>query len=229
MPRSNAVVDRPVPGCPVPGRREERKEATRRELIAAGRRLFGERGLYESRIEDLTTLAGIAKGTIYGYFSSKEELILAVEVAGLGELLEHVRGRVAGARTRRERAHRMVAAHLEFFEENPDLVKLFHQVRGMLKFERREWLPLRTGLHTYVGDLALLLSGSGEAGLQPGGRERVAAELLFGAVSGITSLGLALGAPRFRSQHLVESVVSLVLTRDSPSAARGKQSHPGGD
>lgn len=205
---------------PPPSRRAQRKETTRRELISAGRRLFGDRGLYDARIEDLTTLAGIAKGTIYGYFASKEELILAVEVAGLAELLRFVGERVAGARSRRERVRRMAAAHFEFFDENLDLVKLFHQVRGMLKFERKEWQPLRRGLEQYVADLARLLEGEDGGQREPGTRDIEAAALLFGAVSGITSLGIALGgrgSRRPRSARAVQAVTALVLSgEDAP-------------
>ena len=219
---SGAPGNAAVEGGREPGRRELRKEATRRELILAGRKLFGERGLYESRIEDLTSMAGVAKGTIYGYFDNKEELILAVEVAGLRALLDHVQGRVAGARTRRDSVRRMVAAHFEFFEANIDLVKLFHQVRGMLKFDRREWEPLRAGLEEYVKDLARLLVGRANAAGAPTAEDREAAELLFGSVSGITSLGIALraggsrqgrGSRSARGERTVEAVVSLVMSR----------------
>lgn len=217
MSRAGANLEGSVPAPVAPGRREQRKESTRRELISAGRRLFGDRGLYDARIEDLTTLAGIAKGTIYGYFASKEELILAVEVAGLEELLRHVGGRVVGARSRRERVRRMAEAHFEFFEENLDLVKLFHQVRGMLKFERKEWQPLRRGLEKYVADLARLLEGDEARQREPGPRDLEAAEMLFGAVSGITSLGIALGRRRSpRSTRIVQAVTALVLSGESP-------------
>ncbi|HUK63923.1 MAG TPA: helix-turn-helix domain-containing protein, partial [Dongiaceae bacterium] len=58
-------INRTVTPGPPSGRREHRKHATRRELLIAGRRLFAERGLYDSRIEDLSRQAGIAKGTLY--------------------------------------------------------------------------------------------------------------------------------------------------------------------
>ncbi len=82
---------------PVESRRESRKRETRARLLAAGRRLFGDEGLYDSRIEDLTTVAGIAKGTIYGYFEDKQALVHAVVAAALAELLAHVHARSAAA------------------------------------------------------------------------------------------------------------------------------------
>ncbi|MBK7369219.1 MAG: TetR/AcrR family transcriptional regulator [Candidatus Eisenbacteria bacterium] len=101
------------------GRREHRKHLTRQELLAAGRRLFGEQGLYESRIEDLTRHAGIAKGTIYGYFANKQELMEAVVTAGFSELLGEVDRATHGATNTRERLGLCVQAHFDFFDTNP--------------------------------------------------------------------------------------------------------------
>ena len=55
-------------------------------MIRSARRLFAERGLTESRIEDLTQVAGIAKGTLYTYFADKDALIVAVMEDSLARL-----------------------------------------------------------------------------------------------------------------------------------------------
>jgi len=169
------------------GRREHRKHVTREEILAAGRRLFGEMGLYESRIEDLTREAGIAKGTIYGYFPNKEALILAVAAKGYGELLAHVRERSAGTRAGTARLRRIARAHVEFMAGNPDLMRVLRQVRGMLMFARREWRPLRSTLAEYLDGLAEVIAG-GPAGPVAGAQARA----LFGAVSGALSTHAAL-------------------------------------
>ena len=57
------------------GVRARKRISTRRELVLAGRRLFSQEGIYESRIEDITKHAGIAKGTLYLHFRSKEDLV----------------------------------------------------------------------------------------------------------------------------------------------------------
>lgn len=173
------------------GRRERRKQMTRRQLLAAGRRLFGEKGLYDSRIEDLTSVAGIAKGTLYGYFADKESLIRAVVGDGFQELRAFVH-QAAGTHRGEARVRAVVRAHLEFFAAHPDLMRIFHQVRGMLTFHRPEWRGLRDALEGYLNDLAKLL----EPGpVRAGAPSRVwleAAHLLFGAVSGVTSIRAAL-------------------------------------
>ena len=201
----------------VPGRREHRKRVTRRDLLDAGRRLFGEKGLHEARIEDLSRQAGVAKGTLYGYFASRGELIDAVVAAGLGELLEAVRRRTRGSRGRAALLAGAADAHLAFFAANPDLMRILQQVCGLLTFDRPESPRLRRLLAGYVDRLAGVLEPGATADAAGNRRRREAAELLFGAVSGIASVrdSLAGALPRdARSPATIRALVALVLAFD---------------
>ena len=64
--------------CPAPHKRERRKEARPGELLDAALSLFVEKGYAASKVEDVAQRAGVSKGTLFLYFSSKEELFKAV-------------------------------------------------------------------------------------------------------------------------------------------------------
>ncbi len=68
---------------------ERRKDARPQELLAAALDLFVERGYASTRLEDVARRAGVSKGTLYLYFTNKEELFKAVVreniVPALGE------------------------------------------------------------------------------------------------------------------------------------------------
>lgn len=66
--------------CPATAapRRERRKEARPGELLEAALDLFVEKGYAATRVDDVATRAGVSKGTLFLYFSSKEELFKAV-------------------------------------------------------------------------------------------------------------------------------------------------------
>ena len=68
---------------------ERRKDARPQELLAAALDLFVERGYAATRLEDVARRAGVSKGTLYLYFTNKEELFKAVVreniVPALGE------------------------------------------------------------------------------------------------------------------------------------------------
>ncbi len=73
--------------------RVSRRREREREIIAATRLLFDERGLQDASIESIARAVGINKALIYRYFSSKEELYvltLSSYLADLAELLEEV-------------------------------------------------------------------------------------------------------------------------------------------
>jgi TetR/AcrR family transcriptional regulator len=62
----------------VRAKRERRKEARPGELLAAALELFVEKGYAATRVEEVAQRAGVSKGTLFLYFSSKEELFKAV-------------------------------------------------------------------------------------------------------------------------------------------------------
>jgi AcrR family transcriptional regulator len=53
-------------------------EQRRAELLAAGRALFLAKGIAGTSLDDVTQRAGVSKGLFYLYFSSKEDLVLAL-------------------------------------------------------------------------------------------------------------------------------------------------------
>lgn len=59
------------------GLREQKKKETRAAIMEAALALFGERGYENTSISTLAKEAGIGKGTVYSYFSSKSEILLA--------------------------------------------------------------------------------------------------------------------------------------------------------
>jgi AcrR family transcriptional regulator len=67
--------------CPIKAklpRWTRRKEARPQELLAAALDLFVERGYAATRLDDVAARAGVSKGTLYLYFTNKEELFKAV-------------------------------------------------------------------------------------------------------------------------------------------------------
>ena len=75
MPHS---VPSPKPLPDDPTRRSRRKDDRPGELLAAALDLFVEKGFAATRVEEVAQRAGVSKGTLFLYFSSKEELFKAV-------------------------------------------------------------------------------------------------------------------------------------------------------
>lgn len=65
-----------------------RGQATRDKLVAAARDVFAERGFAGTRMGDLADAAGVSHGTVYTYFDTKEDVLLAVLAAVRSDLHE---------------------------------------------------------------------------------------------------------------------------------------------
>ena len=57
---------------------QEDKERIRTQLLAEGREMMLERGITKMNIDELAESAGIAKGTFYNFFPSKQDFILEI-------------------------------------------------------------------------------------------------------------------------------------------------------
>jgi AcrR family transcriptional regulator len=64
----------------------------RRDLMDAAVRVFADKGVARTTVSDITSTAGVAKGTFYLYFDSKERLVAALKERFVDEILEHASG-----------------------------------------------------------------------------------------------------------------------------------------
>jgi len=80
--------------------RPSKADLRRRELMDAGERAFLENGFAPTTIDDITRAAGVAKGTFYLYFASKEDLLAALRerfIAGCRARIEALSERLPAA------------------------------------------------------------------------------------------------------------------------------------
>ena len=75
------------------GPRWRRRKATRpAEITAAALQVFADHGFAAAKLDDIARRAGVAKGSIYLYFATKEDLFRAVVRAAIVPSMEAVRG-----------------------------------------------------------------------------------------------------------------------------------------
>lgn len=114
-----------VGALPVPRRRDE--------LIALAARLFDRAGYHQTSVAQLAAAAGIAKATVYHYFSSKEEILIAIHGAFMEPLIE----------AHEKRRKRPISASHLLLEAMVDIVELMRSHRGHVRvfFEHHRDLP----------------------------------------------------------------------------------------
>lgn len=160
---------------------EKRREKTRRVLLDVALGLFYEKGIYWTKIEDITERADIGKGTFYQYFDTKEHLLAELLREGLDRLLHRMQGAVPAPGDALIRS--LVDSRLGFFIEHPEFLLLFHQVRGLLQLRTDASKELRDIYHEHLDHVAKLLLPV----MQGRGRARGAARDLAVALAAFTS------------------------------------------
>jgi AcrR family transcriptional regulator len=61
---------------PPPGRRAKNKEATRQRIVSAALHLFNTKGFEAATTKQIAHRAGVAEGTVFNYFETKEDIAL---------------------------------------------------------------------------------------------------------------------------------------------------------
>lgn len=191
-------------------RRDRKKEQTRSKLLEAALTQFGKRGIYSTRIEDITETADVAKGAFYNYFSSKHVLVAELLCQGI-ELLEVTFfNRIDAGLTVGQRVRALVEQQVAFWQQHPEYALLFHQARGWLLMEPCE-PELKNALWKYLDCIARNLTGGDAPGGVPPERLFQCAVALAGLISGYRSFAFAVGLEmdlEFAVQIAVASIPS---------------------
>jgi len=102
---------------PASSRRERKRRTVRDNVLGAAEGLFTAHGFEGTRMEAIASAADVAVGTVYNYFPAKSDLLLAVLLADVDDVLAAVRAIVArndpNARATIEEAVRVLLAAID--------------------------------------------------------------------------------------------------------------------
>lgn len=107
--------------------RTARGERTLRKILDAAREEFGERGFGDSSIVGITQRAGVALGTFYTYFDSKEEVFRALVRDMSAQVRDHVAPVLKGARGLLDGERLALRAFLDFAREHRDVYRIIDE------------------------------------------------------------------------------------------------------
>jgi AcrR family transcriptional regulator len=100
-------------------------------MLDAAARLFGTQRFHEVRMDDIAAQAEVGKGTLYRYFSDKEELFLALVERSSQQLMTYLLAEVERADGPRAKLEAVAASIVEFFDERPHLFDLIQRAEVM--------------------------------------------------------------------------------------------------
>jgi len=216
-PRRRAPTG-PAPSARAGGDKRER-------ILRAAVKVFARKGFYASRVSEIARAAGVADGTIYLYFKSKDELLTSLFEDRIAPLLTLLRDECARVDTGPGRLRRLIELQLGLLEGERDLaevvtVNLRQSTRLLKQYATRRFTEYLELMATVVADA----QRAGE--FRPDVSPRIVARAIFGALDGI-ALTWALGNPEPGSLNRAATQLADMLllglqvapTADAPRAS----------
>ncbi|MEO8647836.1 MAG: TetR/AcrR family transcriptional regulator [Acidobacteriota bacterium] len=107
----------------------------REAILRAAIKVFAGKGFFNSKVADIAGEAGIADGTVYLYFKSKEEILHSIFDRTMERFIAEGKSELAAIDNPAERLKRIARLHLERLSADRDLAVVFQvELRGSTKF-----------------------------------------------------------------------------------------------
>jgi AcrR family transcriptional regulator len=172
-----------------------RRRAREKDIIAATRALFDQRGVRDAQIEDIAKAVGINRAIVYRHFTGKEELFALTLVGYLDELRVGLAEAAESATAPRDRLAALVGAFVDYGVAHPAFVDcaqtLMRRTGPELFDEMSESAVFRLGrgISTCLATLSQVLEDGVEAGDFQVDEPILLANMLY--ASGLGALQLA--------------------------------------
>ena len=113
----------------------------REQILDAARRNFARHGLHATTVDQIARAAGVAKGTVYLYYRSKEELLKHALTEGIAGLRTETLPIITSEAPVDERLRGFLAAMIAFFDRRRDLIELYQSqlTADMRLTAKRKW------------------------------------------------------------------------------------------
>src|SRR3954447_22108974 len=105
-------------------RRKDLPENRRACILKAARCVFARQGYSKTVVDDIAGQTGIAKGTLYLYFKSKEDIFLAALMEDARCLEQLTRERIQAVDSWEEKIKAYVGVRLEYLETHQDFLRI---------------------------------------------------------------------------------------------------------
>jgi len=162
------------------------REGDKRERILRGAtKVFARKGFYATKVSEVAKAAGVADGTIYLYFKSKDDLLVSLFEDRIMLLLQTLERALGERNTPEERLRCVIEMQLGLLEGERDLaevitVNLRQSTRLMKQYAAPKFL-------LYLETIARVIAEGQRAGaFRPDLSPHTVARTIFGALDGIT-------------------------------------------
>ncbi len=157
--------------------RSERSDKRERILLAA-ERIFARHGFFAARVSEIAKEAGVADGTIYLYFKSKDDLLISLFEQRMTQVNEALRAAIAGVAPK-DQLRAFIKAYLQLVHDEPGAAEVLTiELRQSSKFMKEYDNPQFVDFLRTLG--GILAAGQERGELDATIPAHVAARMIFG-------------------------------------------------
>jgi TetR/AcrR family fatty acid metabolism transcriptional regulator len=156
----------------------------RERILDAAVRVFAKKGFHATRVSEVAKAAGVADGTIYLYFRSKEELLVSLFEDRVERLLAFLETELPRARGAPDKLRRVIEIQLGLLEGERDLAEVVTVIlRQSTRLMKEYAAPKFTAYLDTIGRVVAEGQAAGE--IRSDVSPHLAARVIFGALDGI--------------------------------------------
>jgi len=179
------------------------------QIVDAAIRVFARNGYYNSRVSDIAREAGIASGTIYLYFRTKEEILVTLFREQMAAFVAHLRREIAGETDPVAKIRRLVELHFTVLEQSPALAEVVQvELRQGHKFFRGASAHEVSAYFELIG--SVLEEGVATGRFRADLPIKTATKVLFGAMDQMAT-SWVLGKRGYRLVDTADAVATIFL------------------
>lgn len=149
-------------------------------ILRAAFSLFAEKGFHHTTVEEIATLAGVGKGTVYEYFSSKQMLLQEMLRMASDYYFSSFIRDMEGIGGLKEKLEKLIELHFQFFVEHRDVARVVLFEHRYITEDLGDWLVEKEQRRTAF--LAALLERSAAKGEIRPVNFQVVARMIIGAL-----------------------------------------------
>jgi TetR/AcrR family fatty acid metabolism transcriptional regulator len=182
----------------------------RERILSSAMRVFAEKGFFGAKVSDIAEAAGVADGTIYLYFKSKDDLLISLFEEQMERVNDELGRAMDGAASPPEKLRRFIRAYMDLVAENRHAAEVITiELRQSAKFMKEYRNPR---FAEFLKRLAAVIDeGQKKGTLKNGMPAPVAARALFGALDELALMWVTARGDRLDIRRVADWIGDLVL------------------
>lgn len=185
------------PERPDRGDRGDRSGDKRERILAAAERIFARHGFFAARVSEIAKEAGVADGTIYLYFKSKDDLLISLFENRMRQVNERLRQAIADLPPV-EQLRAFIHTYLRLVSDEPTVAEVLTiELRQSSKFMKEYDNPQFADFLRMLG--GIIADGQQRGALDSAVPSHIAARMIFGVLDEL-ALAWVLAKQPVRSQ-----------------------------